>query len=229
MSKLQSKCTLEHFKKKSLFNERNTFLQVSSNFHQKKHRIFSHFFETVVETASYRYRRLLWEEKTFRWDVPIFIFALPEKMIPNWGRKSSAGFAKLDFKSRDERFGVFWFFREWTEISLQSKTLGKFWIKKSQLSRRRFSSHVENLAKNKTPGNDRDFMHLQNLLKMPFRKLEACLWKKSFFNCFNFFRFKGNLCFRKSVIHGRKKRFRGLITKYLCYIFWSLRLPGFFA
>ena len=72
-------------------------------------------------------------------------------------------------------------------------------------------------------------MHLQNLLKMPFRKLEACLWNKSFFNCFNFFQFKGNLCFRKSVIHAWKKHFRRQITRKNCYIHWSLKLPELFC
>ena len=78
---------------------------------------------------------------------------------------------------------------------------------------RTFSSHVENLAKNKTPFKHRDFINLECLLKMHFRKLEACLCKKSFFNCSNVFKSKGNLCFCKSGIHARKKRFRGLITK----------------
>ena len=96
------------FWKKSLFDEQKHFLKNSSDFQQEL--VFLAIkFETVVESASYVYRRLFWEEKVFRWVFLIFIFALPEKMIPNWGRKSSAGLAKLDFKIRDECFGVFWF------------------------------------------------------------------------------------------------------------------------
>ena len=72
---------------------------------------------------------------------------------------------------------------------------------------RRFSSHVENLAKNKTPGKHRDFMNLEFLVKMHFRKLKASLRKKSLFNCFNFFQFKDNLCFRESVIHAKRNVF----------------------
>ena len=118
-----------------MFNERNFFWKFVPISIKKNIVFLAIIFETVVKTACFGYRRLLWEENIFRWVFLIFIFALPEKMIPNWGQKSSACLAKRDFKSRDERFGVFWFFTKWTDISLKSKTLGKSWIKKSQTVR----------------------------------------------------------------------------------------------
>ena len=134
-------------------------------------------------------------------------------MIPNWGQKSSACLAKRDFKSRDERFGVFWFFTKWTDISLKSKTLGKSWIKKSQNVRTKIFllcwKSSEKQDTRQTPG----FYAPSKVVEDAFSKAGSVFVEKSRFNCFNFFQFKGNLCLRKSVLHARKKRFRGLITK----------------
>ena len=65
--------------KKVFVQRTKLFLKVSSNFHQKKYRILAIIFETVVETACFGYRRLLWEENNFWWIFLILIFALPKK------------------------------------------------------------------------------------------------------------------------------------------------------
>ena len=59
VSKLQSKCTLEHFEK-SLSSTNRTFFWNFVPISWKKVVFLAIFFETFVETASYGYRRLLW-------------------------------------------------------------------------------------------------------------------------------------------------------------------------
>ena len=66
--------------KKVFVQRTKPFFESFFQFPSKKNILFlAIIFETVVETACFGYRRLLWEEKIFPWVFLILIFALPKK------------------------------------------------------------------------------------------------------------------------------------------------------
>ena len=133
VSGLQSKCTLEQFEK-SLCSTNETFFWKFLPISIKKNIVFSAIiFETVVETACFGYRRLLWEEETFWWVFLILIFALPKKWFRSWDEINQGVWRNWILKVGMNVLAFSGFFRKWTDISLKSKTLGKFRIKKSQV------------------------------------------------------------------------------------------------